>query len=58
MYMVPGLSNQTLLREMTKGGDLGPLPYVMTFACSALAALIAVGFASSRMKSERYVLSV
>jgi sodium transport system permease protein len=58
MYLVPVLSNQTLLREMTKGGELGPLPYAMTFACSALAALIAVIFASSRMKSERYVLSV
>lgn len=58
MYMVPMLSNQTLLREMAKGGDIGPLPFVMTFACSALAAAIAVGFASWRMKSERYVLSV
>jgi sodium transport system permease protein len=58
MYMVPVLSNQTLLREMTKGGDLGVLPYAMTFACSALAALVAVGFATWRMKSERYVLSV
>jgi sodium transport system permease protein len=58
MYMVPVLSNQTLLREMTKGADLGVLPYAMTFACSALAALVAVGFATWRMKSERYVLSV
>lgn len=58
MYMVPMLSNQTLLREMAKGGDIGPLPFVMTFACSALAAAIALGFASWRMKSERYVLSV
>jgi len=58
MYMVPVLSNQTLLREMTKGGELGVLPYAMTFACSALAALVAVGFATWRMKSERYVLSV
>jgi sodium transport system permease protein len=58
MYMVPVLSNQTLLREMSKGGDIGALPVLMTFACSALAAAIAVGFASWRMKSERYVLSV
>jgi sodium transport system permease protein len=57
MYMVPMLSNQTLLREMTKG-DVGMLPFAMTFACSALAALVAVGFASWRMNSERYVLSV
>jgi sodium transport system permease protein len=58
MYMVPMLSNQTLLREMAKGGEIGALPYVMTFACSALAALAAIVFASSRMKSERYVLAV
>jgi len=58
MYLVPMLSNQTLLREMAKGGELGAMPYLMTFACSALGAVIAVGFASSRMKSERYVLSV
>jgi sodium transport system permease protein len=58
MYMVPMLSNQTLLREMAKGGEIGALPFAMTFACSALAALLAVGFASWRMKSERYVLSV
>jgi sodium transport system permease protein len=58
MYMVPMLSNQTLLREMAKGGDVGMLPVVLTFASSALAALAMVGFASWRMKSERYVLSV
>jgi sodium transport system permease protein len=57
LYMVPMLSNQTLLREMTKG-DVGILPFVMTFSCSALVALLAVGFASWRMKSERYVLAV
>jgi len=58
MYLVPMLSNQTLLRETAKGGDLGMLPFVLTFACSALAALGAVAFASWRMKSERYVLAV
>jgi sodium transport system permease protein len=58
MYMVPMLSNQTLLREMAKGGEVGALPFLLTFACSALGALLAVGFASWRMKSERYVLSV
>jgi sodium transport system permease protein len=58
MYLVPMLSNQTLLREMAKGGEVGALPFVLTFACSALGALLAVGFASWRMKSERYVLSV
>ena len=30
MYLVPMLSNQTLLRETAKGGDIGPLPFVLT----------------------------
>jgi sodium transport system permease protein len=58
MYLVPMLSNQTLLREMAKGVELGLLPFVMTFFSAALAALAAVAFASWRMKSERYVLAV
>jgi sodium transport system permease protein len=58
MYLVPMLSNQTLLREMAKGGALGVQPFVLTFACSALAALAAVSFAAWRLKSERYVLAV
>jgi sodium transport system permease protein len=58
MYAVPMLSNQTLLREIAKGEDIGALPFVLTFACSMLPALAAVGFASWRMKSERYVLAV
>lgn len=58
MYAVPMLSNQTLLREMAKGGEIGALPYVLTFFSSLAPALIAVGFASWRMKSERYVLAV
>ncbi|TQK02840.1 ABC transporter permease [Herbaspirillum sp. SJZ107] len=58
MYAVPMLSNQTLMREISKGGELGPLPYVLTFACSAVAALALFAFASWRMKSERYVLAV
>jgi sodium transport system permease protein len=58
MYLVPMLSNQTLLRETAKGGDIGLLPFVLTFLCSALAAWAAVAFAAWRMKSERYVLAV
>jgi sodium transport system permease protein len=58
MYFVPMLSNQTLLRETAKGGDIGLLPFVLTFLCSALAAWAAVAFAAWRMKSERYVLAV
>jgi sodium transport system permease protein len=58
MYLVPMLSNQTLLREIAKGGELGALPYLLTFASSALPAVAAVLFAAWRMKSERYVLAV
>jgi sodium transport system permease protein len=58
MYLVPMLSNQTLLREIAKGESIGSLPFVLTFASSAIAALAAVTFAAWRMKSERYVLAV
>ncbi|MES2299701.1 MAG: ABC transporter permease subunit [Pseudomonadota bacterium] len=58
MYAVPLLSNQTLLRELSKGQDLGALPYVLTFASSFVLAAACVAFASWRMKSERYVLAV
>jgi len=58
MYAVPMLSNQTLMREIAKGGELGLLPYVLTFLCSLLAALALVAFAGWRMQSERYVLAV
>jgi sodium transport system permease protein len=58
MYIVPMLSNQTLLRELAKAGQLPALPYLLTFLSSALPALAVVAFASWRMKSERYVLAV
>jgi len=58
MYSVPMLSNQTLLRELAKGQDMGALPFVLTFLSSMLPALALVAFASWRMKSERYVLTV
>ena len=58
MYMVPMLSNQTLLTETTRGIELGVLPFLLTFLCSLLGAGLAVAFASWRMKSERYVLGV
>jgi sodium transport system permease protein len=58
MYAVPMLSNQTLLREIAKGQELGAAPFLLTFFCSLAAALAAVAFASWRMKSERYVLAV
>lgn len=58
MYSVPMLSNQTLLRELAKGQDMGMLPFLLTFLSSMLPALALVAFASWRMKSERYVLAV
>lgn len=58
MYLVPVLSNQTLLRELAKGQEVGALPFVLTFGASLVLALACVAMASWRMKSERYVLSV
>lgn len=58
MYMVPMLSNQTLLREIAKGQDIGALPFVLTFLSAMLPALAGVAFASWRLRSERYVLAV
>ena len=58
MYAVPMLSNQTLLREMSKGVEVGALPFVLTFFSAAVPMLAVMAFASWRMKSERYVLAV
>ncbi|WP_229425447.1 ABC transporter permease subunit [Massilia sp. Se16.2.3] len=58
MYAVPMLSNQTLLREMSKGVELGFLPYLLTFVSAALPVAAVIAFATWRMKSERYVLAV
>ena len=58
MYLVPLVSNQTLLLEVAKGQHVGWLPFVLTFSCSAVAAALAVAFASWRMQSERYVSAV
>jgi sodium transport system permease protein len=58
MYAVPMLSNQTLLREISKGVEVGALPFLLTFISAALPALAIIAFASWRMKSERYVLAV
>jgi sodium transport system permease protein len=52
------LSNQTLLRELSKGGPMGVLPFALTFLSSLLPALLIIAFAAWRMKSERYVLAV
>ncbi|HEY0065673.1 MAG TPA: ABC transporter permease [Telluria sp.] len=58
MYMVPMLSNQTLLRELAKGQVISFVPFALTFLSSLLPALAIIAFASWRMKSERYVLAV
>jgi sodium transport system permease protein len=58
MYAVPILSNQTLLREIAKGEDIGTLPYVLTFFSSLVPAVAAAAFASWRLRSENYVLGV
>ncbi|MBV8634370.1 MAG: ABC transporter permease [Burkholderiaceae bacterium] len=58
MYAVPVLANQTLLLETAKGQTIGILPYVLTIGSSMAAALLAIGFAAWRLKSEKYVLGV
>jgi sodium transport system permease protein len=58
MYLVPVLSNHTLLGELAKGQDIGILPFLLTAGSPLLLALLAVAFASWRLKSERYVLGV
>jgi sodium transport system permease protein len=58
MYLVPSLANQTLLREVAKGEAVAALPFLLTFASSAVPAILAALFASWRMRSERYVLAV
>ncbi len=58
MYLVPVLSNQTLLRELAKGQELGMLPFALTAGSALLAAALAIWIATWRLKSERYVLGV
>ncbi|RZA35979.1 MAG: ABC transporter permease [Lysobacteraceae bacterium] len=58
MYMVPMLANQTLVTEMSKAGQVGATPFLLTFLCSAVPAALIIAYSSWRMKSERYVLGV
>jgi sodium transport system permease protein len=58
MYMVPVLSNITLLRELAKGTDVGGMAFLMTFLSAALPAAACFAFSTFRMKSEKYVLAV
>jgi sodium transport system permease protein len=58
MYMVPVLSNITLLRELAKGTEVGAMAFVMTFASAAIPALACYLYSTTRLKSEKYVLAV
>jgi len=58
MYMVPVLSNQTLLRELAKGQSIGLLPFLQTFCSSLVLAMLCVWYTERRMKSERYLMTV
>jgi sodium transport system permease protein len=58
MYAVPVLSNITLLRELSKGQDIGAIHYLLTAGSSLLAAAAFYAFSAWRMKSEKYVLAV
>ncbi|MGO4379233.1 ABC transporter permease [Pseudoduganella sp. RAF53_2] len=58
MYLVPVLSNQTLLRELAKGQSIGILPFAQTFCSSLLLAMVCVWYTERRMKSERYMMTV
>jgi sodium transport system permease protein len=58
MYMVPVLSNQTLLRELAKGQSIGMLPFLQTFFSSLLLAMLCVWYTERRMKSEKYMMTV
>jgi sodium transport system permease protein len=58
MYAVPVLSNQTLLMEVAKGQAVGILPFLLTIGSSLLAAALAVGFSTWRLRSEHYILGV
>ncbi len=58
MYAVPVMANHTLLSEVAKGQPVGLLAFVLTALSSLIPALAAVGFASWRLNSESYVLTV
>lgn len=58
MYLVPVLSNQTLLRELAKGQSIGLLPFLLTFFSSLVLAMLCLVFTERRMRSERYLMTV
>lgn len=58
MYAVPVLAEQTLMLELSKGNAVGVMPFLMAAGASLGAALLCIGFAGWRLKSERFVLGV
>lgn len=58
MYMVPVLAEQTLMLELAKGNAVAPMAFATTAGVSLLLALLCVGFASWKLKSEKFVLGV
>lgn len=58
MYAVPVLANVTLLRELSKGQDIGAIHYLLTAGSSLAGAALFYAFSAWRMKSEKYVLAV
>ncbi|MFN4291369.1 MAG: ABC transporter permease [Permianibacter sp.] len=58
MYLVPVLAEQTLMLEMAKGNVVPVTAFLSAAGVSLALALLSVGFASWKLKSERFVLGV
>lgn len=58
MYAIPVLAEQTLLLELAKGNAVSALSFLTAAGVSLTAAAVCIGFASLRLKSERFVLGV
>jgi sodium transport system permease protein len=56
MYAIPVLAEQTLLLELAKGNTVSAQSFLTAAGVSLAAAAICIGFASLRLKSERFVL--
>ncbi len=58
MYAIPVLAEQTLMLELAKGNAVAPTAFLMTAGISLTLALLCIGFASWKLKSEKFVLGV
>ncbi len=58
MYAIPVLAEQTLMLELAKGNTVAPTAFLMTAGVSLTLALLCIGFASWKLKSEKFVLGV